>query len=533
MPHHDHQDQEPGQFQPRQEDRREGLTRRTALRRLGAAGLSLAALGTGLDELLTASPAAGSVRSNATGSAGTSAAPNLGRLGDIEHVIILMQENRSFDHYFGTLSGVRGFADSRNRQAFTQVGGGGQTLAPFHLAGQCLLDITHSWKPQHDAWDGGRNDGFLRIHEQVDGFSGTQPIGTETMGYYTRADLPFYYSLADAFTICDAYHCSVLGPTDPNRLMSLSATVDPGGHRGGPLVQTLSPAARIAYTGRFRWTTMPEQLRARGVSWKVYNSPVGGIFDNVLPYFAKYSPGSKLARLALEPSYPNDFLADLARGELPQVSWILTGIADTEHPAYSSPQQGETAVATLLTALFAHPRIWERCALFITWDENGGFFDHVPPPTPPPGTQGEYLTASLTAINAAGAEAVPGPIGLGFRVGMLVVSPFSQGGFVCSDTFDHTSTLRFLETRFGAEVPNLSAWRRAHTGDLTSAFNLAAPARRTPPALAPPAPATCQTFAVPPVSPGALPSQEPGRRRRPSGLVRPRKVVKRRGTRRG
>jgi phospholipase C len=159
-------------------------------------------------------------------------------------------------------------------------------------------------------------------------------------------------------------------------------------------------------------------------------------------------------------------------------------------------------------------------------------YRHVPPPTPPPGTKGEFLTASLPAINAAGAQGLRGPIGLGLRVGMLVVSPFSRGGFVCSETFDHTSTLRFLETRFGAEVPNLSPWRRAHSGDLTGAFNFAAPPQYSVPSLAPPGSATCDTFAVPPVTPGALPSQEPGRRLHPSGLLKPRRVVKRRGTRR-
>jgi phospholipase C len=483
------------------------VTRREAFRNLGAAGLSLAAAGAGLDGLLA-------------GPAAAATAPRAGKLSDIEHVIILIQENRSFDHYFGTLSGVRGFNDARNRQAFTQQGLSGQTLQPFHLNTQCLVDLTHDWKPQHQSWDSGSNSGFLLAHEQADGMVNDVPIGPETMGYFTRADVPFYYSLADAFTICDGYHCSVLGPTDPNRLMSMTASVDPAGRHGGPLVKTLSAGEHLKSALKFSWTTMPEQLQARGISWKVYSSPDGGIFDNVLPYFAKYAPGTKLAKRGIEPTYPADFLTDLARGELPQVSWILLGVLETEHPGYSTPPGGEVAAQALVQALLAHPRVWRRTALFITWDENGGFFDHVPPPTPPPGTPGEYLTASGPLLTAAGAEGTTGPLGLGFRVGMLVVSPFSRGGLVCSDVFDHTSTLRFLETRFGAEVPNLSAWRRAHTGDLTSAFNFAARPNYSVPPLASATQTACSAFVAPTVTTGALPQQEPGRRRRPSGIVR-------------
>ena len=294
------------------------------------------------------------------------------------------------------------------------------------------------------------------------------------MGYYDRSDLRFYYALADAFTICDAYHCSVIGPTDPNRLMSMSATIDPAGAHGGPLLQTNLTRRSNA----FSWRTMPEQLSAKGVSWKVYSDPGGGVLDNVLTYFKQCTPGSKLNAQGVKPTYPADFMADLSGNQLPQVSWVLTSIADTEHPDFSTPQAGEAAARAVVEAILSNPKIWQKTALFITWDENGGFFDHVTPPTPPKGTAGEYLTVaklpSDTNSLLGDAEGIRGPIGLGFRVPMLVVSPFSRGGLVCSDTFDHTSTLRFLETRFGAQVPNLSKWRRGVTGDLTSAFNFAA-----------------------------------------------------------
>src|SRR6202008_2428963 len=155
-------------------------------------------------------------------------------------------------------------------------------------------------------------------------------------------------------------------------------------------------------------------------------------------------------------------------------------------------------------------------ALFISYDENGGFFDHVPPPVAPPGTPGEYLTVSPLPQAASG---IAGPVGRGFRVPCLVVSPFSRGGLVCSDPFDHTSLLRFIETRFGVEVPNLSAWRRRVTGDLTSAFNFAAPPTARRPA--PPVPKASAVQECPSPAPvrvpkPSFPRQEPGTRRRPS-----------------
>src|SRR5579862_8327089 len=432
------------------------ITRRDALRGLGVAGLAAMA-GSGVDELMARAAAA---------------APRRGSLKDIDHVVILIQENRSFDHYFGTLSGVRGFDDRRGRHAFFQRDSSGRTIHPFHLPQACLPDLTHAWGAQHRAWNHGRMDRFVKVHEAAD-----QPgVGPQTMGYYSRADLGFYYALADAFTICDGYHCSVIGPTDPNRLMSMSASIDPHGRHGGPLVRTLV-STRVSTYGTFRWATMPEQLEAHRISWKVYASPPTGVLDNVLPYFRKFAPGAKLAHRALKPTYPQDFLADLADGSLPHVSWILPSVLQSEHPGYSTAAAGEVAARQILEALVAHPGIWRRTALFITWDENGGFFDHVAPPTPPRGTKDEFLTVGQLP---AGADGIRGPIGLGFRVPMLVVSPFSRGGWVCSDTFDHTSTLRFLETRFGVEVPNLSAWRRSVTGDLSTALDMSAPDTSVP-----------------------------------------------------
>jgi phospholipase C len=477
------------------------VTRREILRDLAVAGAGVAGLSSTVDDLLAQAVAA---------------SPEHGRLRDIEHVVILIQENRSFDHYFGTYSGVIGFDDRTNPSVFHQRGVNGKQLHPFHLDTVCIADITHDWQPQHLSWNGGRMDGFLRTHETFDApINGINP-GPQTMGYYTRHDLPFYFGLAERFTICDRYHCSVLGPTDPNRLMSMSATIDPAGTHGGPLVVTNTPLD--ARKNLFSWTTMPERLSAHGVSWKVYQDPGGGIFDNVMTYFKQCRPGTDLYARGVSTTYPADFLSDLSANRLPKVSWILLGIGDSEHPAQSNPHAGEMGVRQLLQSIVAHPDIWRKTALFITWDENGGFFDHVRPPTPPKGTKGEYLTAPLLPTDSAG---IRGPIGLGFRVPMLVVSPFSRGGLVCSDVFDHTSTLRFLETRFGVKVPNLSSWRRKVTGDLTSAFNFAARPNSSIPQLPQPgAPLVC-TMGFPAVAPthGPFPKQEKGKRGRPSGIV--------------
>jgi phospholipase C len=477
------------------------------------------------------------------------ATPQCGQLGDIDHVVILIQENRSFDHYFGTYPAVRGFGDSNalplndgsGLTVFAQPGypapGYGGHLLPFHFDtqppnnGECVNDITHNWGPQHRCWNGGAMDSFVKEHLADDGSAN----GPNTMGYYRRQDLPFYYALADAFTLCDRFHCSVLGPTDPNRLYSMSGTLDPEGKNGGPLLETLV-TKRAEKFGTFTWTTMPEQLQARGISWKIYGNPDGNFGDNVLFYFKNYQTNPQLAARAFAPTFRGEFEADVAAGTLPQVSWVLAPLVQTEHPP-AAVTYGEKAAYDVFSALTSNPAVWAKSALFITYDENGGFFDHVGPTTAPAGTAGEYVTVPTLPSTA---EGIRGPIGLGFRVPQLVVSPFSRGGFVCSKVFDLTSTLLFIERRFGAEVPNLSAWRRSAVGDLTAAFNFVAPNQSVPavpaPSLADPrvlasdcptnAPVsfldenfpTVKSYPVPP-PPQQMPTQEVGARPQPSGPV--------------
>jgi phospholipase C len=460
------------------------------------------------------------------------------KLTDIEHVVILIQENRSFDHYFGSYRGVRGFSDQS--VAFQQPDLANSTssplgtLFPFHLDtsttnAACTHDITHDWVRQHLSWNNGAMDGFVSSRLPIDSNDAVL-----SMGYYTRADLPYYYALADAFTICDNYFCSVIGPTDPNRLYTMAASLDPDGKNGGPILQTII-ADRATFNGRLTYATMPEQLQARGISWKVYSSPDvpapgvhGGMFsNNVLSYFKKFQdPASVLRQNAFGPQFPVDFLADVASGSLPQVSWLVGSVLTSDHPP-SPAIFGENILSLIVSALTVNPALWAKTVLFVTYDENGGFFDHVAPVTAPLGTPGEYVTAPAVPDPAV-TGAITGPIGLGFRVPMLIISPFSRGGLVSSDLFDHTSVLRFLETRFGAEVPNLSAWRRATVGDLTSALNFKKPDQSIPnlPSTFPAVqPAILQCAAnlagtTPYTVPGTqtFPAQESGTATRPSGV---------------
>lgn len=424
------------------------------------------------------------------------AGPCPGHLSDIEHFVLLMQENRSFDHYFGTLSGVNGFDTAT--PMFQQKGWNPQTQSidpngitiPYRfdttrgplLDGECTNDPVEGWVAMHQAWNNGANDQWMPSqYPQI--LPGNVP---GAIGYFTRADLPIHYLLADTFTICDAYFCSLLGGTDPNRIYWISATVDPDGLQGGPVLvnPTMPPIAQ------YSWTTMPENLSAAGVSWKVYqnktplglnNTPVGNT-GMVEAFKQSTNPRSDLARYGIAPRFPLDFAVDVASNRLPSVSWLVPSIVHSEHPAFPVSIGAVTLVDTI-RILLSNQAVWEKTALIIMYDECGSFFDHVVPPTAPPGTPGEWVPDSVDINQVSGSGGIRGPIGLGYRVPCLIVSPYSRGGLVCHDTFDHTSQLRLLETRFGVPVPNLTAWRRSVTGDMTSAFNFAAPPNSTRPKL--------------------------------------------------
>jgi len=446
------------------------LTRRSLL--AGGVGLAGAAL---LD--------------TACGSSSSSAAPGHD-LGAVEHVVFLMQENRSFDHYFGTYRGVRGYDDhpasglGNFSQAWPGSPNGASTLLPFNLSsaaaqlcsGNSSVPI-HDWAPQHQSFADGTNSQFVAVHSEAANDGPKQ--APMVMGYFTRKQLEFYYALADAYTICDNYFCSVQGPTMPNRLYFMSGSIGPTGAQGGPIVETPGFAEAADALGSVSWTTMPEVLQDKGVPWKIYQSPgtsVGSsikanlaIAFNVMLYFSQVlkNPNSALYKNAFLPSWPDEFTADVKAGTLPSVSWILPPIAYSEHPN-GSPLSGQWFTSQIIKTLQSNPKVWAKTVVFLNYDENGGFFDHVAPPTPPPGTPGEFITK-------AGIAETGDPIGLGFRVPMIVVSPFSAGGWVDSTRYDHTSALRFLETRFDVTAPNLTAWRRQTVGDLTTALGFTKP----------------------------------------------------------
>ena len=233
-----------------------------------------------------------------------------GSIEDVEHIVILMQENRSFDHYYGTLRGVRGYGDPRVAKLpngdplWYQPDGKGGYVLPFHpgapnLGLQFLQDLAHDWTSTHNAWNEGNHDQWV------------PQKGTTTMAHLNRSDIPFHYALADAFTICDAYHCSLLGPTDPNRYYMWTGWVGNDGKGQGPVIDN-------AETG-YGWSTYPERLQAAGVSWKIYQDQgaglnaaqfwgwgedayIGNYGDNSLLYFHQYQnsqPGSPLYKGAL------------------------------------------------------------------------------------------------------------------------------------------------------------------------------------------------------------------------------------------
>ena len=413
-----------------------------------------------------------------------------GTIDDVQHVVILMQENRSFDHYLGTLAGVRGFNDKatlpidKQISIWNQPDGKGGFVAPFHFdskstMAQTMSSLPHGWADGHSAWNNGRWDNWLPAKTGL------------TMGHFTRADIPFHYALADAFTVCDAYFSSCMGPTNTNRLHLMTGMIDVGSTGGGPLIDNTP-------TSVFSWKTYPERLQQAGVSWHVYQgsdgtesfrtlltpTPAGSTnVDypnpyNVLNFFSAYTAPDAAPELLANGTAKRtmaDFANDAKSGTLPKVSWLLPPYLCSEHPA-RSPSDGATYIAAVLDALTANPETWSKTVLFITYDENDGFFDHVVPPAPPAASSDGLSNVDTSNEFYSGSAKNPaGPVGLGPRVPMYVVSPWSKGAWTCSQTFDHTSILQFLAKRFGVQEANISAWRRAVCGDLTAAFDFANP----------------------------------------------------------
>ncbi len=462
-----------------------------------------------------------------------------GSISDVEHVVVLIQENRSFDHYFGTMRGVRGFGDPHpavlpSGKSVWHQSDGTRDILPFRpdlddLGLAFIQDLDHSWDGGHAAFNAGNYDRWIDTKTST------------TMAHLARRDIPFQYALADAFTVCDAYHCSMIGPTDPNRYYAWTGWTGNDGRGGGPVIAN----DELGYS----WDTYPARLDQAGVSWKVYQDAgtgldaagfwgwttdpyIGNYGDNSLLYFDQYRnapAGSALyqkARTGTHAANGEGFFdilrADVRGGNLPQVSWIVAPEAFSEHPNWPA-NYGAWYISKVLDALTSDPDVWSKTTLLITYDENDGFFDHVVPAYPDSSILPGASTVAVTDELYTGTAGVAGNYGLGQRVPMLVVSPWSSGGWVCSETFDHTSLIRFLERRFGVHEPNISPWRRAVCGDLTSAFDFGRTrtAVLTLPHTAAYRPTDHQRHPdYVPVAPrhGHVPAQEPGvRPSRPTG----------------
>ncbi|MET9336307.1 phosphocholine-specific phospholipase C [Nonomuraea sp. NPDC003804] len=467
-----------------------------------------------------------------------------GGLSAIKHVVFLMQENRSFDHYFGTLRGVRGYGDRNavrlpdGKPVFEQPSASGRVL-PFSVreaAGlvgkdlQWISDLAHGWNDGQAAAAKGWHNGWIPAKSPA------------TMAYYERQDIPLQYELADTFTLCDHYFCSVLSSTSPNRNYHVS------GHTGFEPGTTKRAIDNSAYSENthagYTWSNAGEILEAAGRSWQVYHE-WDNYQDNNLEFFARFR---QIARKALLGDYKSmdsfydavqsaapakreqllarleegvaqltpqerslfdralrrvpsktlaqTFRADVEAGRLPEVSYIVPSAADSEHPSASSPAQSARITYDILDAIASTPEVWQSTALFITYDENDGFFDHMPPPLPPAELTDEFYNGN--------------PIGLGIRVPMTVVSPWTVGGYTCSQIFDHSSTVRFLETWLGVRFPDVSPWRRTVSGDLTSAFDFTSAGPRPTPTAPAQVPAFTGRWRPAPPAEQRMPVQEPG-----------------------
>ena len=525
---------------------------------------------------------------------------------DAEHIVILMQENRSFDHAFGTLRGVRGFNDPRairlanGNSVFVQTDAAGNSYAPWRLDIRdtritWMGSLPHSRESQVDAWNEGRHDGWLEAKRSGEQDYAHLPL---TIGHYTREDLPFYYAMADAFTVCDQNYCSVMTSTSPNRSVFWTGTIRDQ--------QRVDSKVHIRNEqiddGGMTWKTFPERLQEAGISWKSYQNELtrsglsseedawlSNFGDNVLECFTAYNveayPGfvragenliselsADAAKLETKISSQNDaaaaaklrtkledtrsrieaiktaltkggevryrqltgqekalhhaafatnsddpdyhllqplpfedegkprimmvpkgdilhqFRKDVTEGKLPAISWLTAPERFSDHP--TAPWYGAWYVSEVMDILTKNPEVWKKTIFILTYDENDGYFDHAPsfaaadPKRPETGGASAGIDTGLEYCykeqelrqGVEEKDARSGPIGMGFRVPMIVASPWSRGGWVNSQLFDHASTLMFLERfaqdKYGKTVreDNISAWRRAISGDLTSVF---------------------------------------------------------------
>ncbi|WP_169948918.1 phosphocholine-specific phospholipase C [Microbispora sp. H11081] len=506
--------------------------------------LGTAAAVTGAAAVSAALPSASAVAATTQKKPGHPPKP-YGDIRDIKHVVVIMQENRSFDHYFGALKGVRGFGD---RSTVVLPGGktvweqpktlteGADTQYPWRLSGAKTWSgatppsaelgaanyggTSHGWTDQHGAWYGGLMNGWYYAKG-----------GPTTLGYLDRRDLPFHYALADAYTVGDAYHCSVLSATGPNRTFLWGGTIN-ADHRHGSFTAYDGGDER----GKFLpWESYAETLQAAGVSWRVYQC-ADDYGDNGLEYFntfAKLDPTQGGTAAPGNVYYDNGvknvpepvtglsgnadnliaaIRADVLGGTLPQVNWVVNNQFFSEHPV-TAPSNGAYFLRGVLEALNADPDVFNSTLVIINYDENDGQFDHVPPPVPAPGEADEFVSGTMAAYGVT----EPLPVGLGFRVPLILISPWTRGGWVTSEVSDHTSVIQLIEkwtSALGkpAISPNISEWRRKVCGDLTNAFDFEKPVYGMPD-LPETGPLIPETRYTPLPGDNTMPTQEEGTKR--------------------
>jgi len=369
-----------------------------------------------------------------------------------DHIVVLMQENRSYDHYFGKLRKKSGPPHGTSNPDPL----GGDPIKPFHQKRYCeTADLDHSWNGTHREFNNGAMNGFTT--ENVDP---TDPSGRRAMGFYTRKDLPFYYKLYKKFASGDRFFCSVLSQTFPNRYYLLAGT------SFGHINNAFPPAIGVEWTQRTIFNLLDEAVPP--VTWKIYYSdlPFGALFAYVFN------------RLGTNSAPVSQFAIDAAAGTLPQVSFVDPSFVgeteNDEHPP-TNIQKGQAFVAGIVNAVLASPK-WSRTAMFITYDEHGGYFDHVPPP---PACLPDAIPPDLNPGDEPGAFD-----NYGIRVPFVAISPYSKKNFVSHTVYDHTSVLRFIETRF--DLPALTK-RDANADPLLDLFDFSK-----------------QTFAKPPRLPAAV-----------------------------
>jgi phospholipase C len=468
---------------------------------------------------------------------------------DAEHVVILMQENRSFDHMFGMMKGVRGFNDPRpftlpdKDPVWLQKDAAGNAYAPFHIdINKTKITwqggLPHSWEDQVAARNGGRYDQWLPVKSLM------------CLGHYDRLDIPFYYAMADAFTICDHNFCSSLTGTTPNRLFMWTGNIK-AELNATSIAAVNNSQAESRDDVYVDWETFPEVLEDNGIDWKIYQNEIwtahvkgeevddwmGNYGDNAIEYVKRYNvklsayfrkhgdPKAKLSAAEVTEKYnklsqreknlidkafasninaPFDYLelapfhykddngvaqtlnipkndifyqfrSDVDNGKLPAVSWLVAPQRFSDHT--SSPLYGTWYVSEAIDILTKNPEVWKKTIFILTYDENDGYFDHIPPYVVPKlGDSNSGKVSAKIDISADYELNKDNPIGLGYRVPMLIASPWSKGGYVNSQVFDHTSTIMFLEHLFSHKTgkrirsKQISSWRREICGDLTSVF---------------------------------------------------------------